>query len=144
MLTRTPVNKGQKLPPEPLTQAEVGRLLNACSTRAPTGIRNRALIILLWRGQLRISEALALKPKDMDVDTGTVRVLHGKGDRARTVGLDPMAMAVLQQWLDVRAARGTPRRAPVICTLAGEPVKDAYVRALLPRLALKQVNPCAF
>ncbi|MHC4404387.1 MAG: hypothetical protein ACYTG0_32430, partial [Planctomycetota bacterium] len=37
----------------------------ACSKRAPTGIRNRALIAILYRGQLRISEALALKPKDL-------------------------------------------------------------------------------
>ncbi len=70
--------------------------MDGCSKRAPTGIRNGALIALLYRGQLRIGEALALKPKDLDFDAGTVRVLHGKGDMARTIGLDDGALAVLQ------------------------------------------------
>ena len=41
----------------------------------------------LEAGDLRISEALALKPKDLDADSGTVRILAGKGNKARTVGL---------------------------------------------------------
>jgi integrase/recombinase XerD len=68
--------------------------MGACSKRAPTGIRNRALIAMLYRGQLRIGEALALKPKDLDRKAGTVRVLHGKGDKSRTVGLDDGAGAI--------------------------------------------------
>ena len=44
-------NKGIKLPPEPLTTTEVRALLAACSTRAPTGIRNRALLVTLWRAR---------------------------------------------------------------------------------------------
>ena len=49
-------NKGRKLPPEPLTAQEVKDLLRACSTRAATGVRNRALIAVLYRAGLRISE----------------------------------------------------------------------------------------
>ena len=58
-----PSNKGRKLPPEPLSADEVKALIRACSTRATTGIRNRALIVVLYRAGLRISEALALLPK---------------------------------------------------------------------------------
>ena len=58
---RTPWNKGRRLPPEILTPTEVNALMSACSKRAPTGVRNRALIALLYRGQLRLSEALSLK-----------------------------------------------------------------------------------
>jgi len=47
-------NKGETFPVEVLTSDEVKALLAACSKRAPTGIRNRALIALLYRGQLRI------------------------------------------------------------------------------------------
>lgn len=89
---KQPWNKGRKLPPEVLTGSEVNALLGVCSKRAPTGIRNRALIAMLYRGQLRIGEALAFKPKDLDRKGGTLRVLHGKGDRARTVGLDSGAV----------------------------------------------------
>ena len=51
-------NKGRSYPPEILTSAEVEALLHACSNRASTGIRNRALIAMLYRGGLRLGEAL--------------------------------------------------------------------------------------
>ena len=57
-------------PVEILTAEEVKSLLRACSGRAPTGIRNRALIALGWRGGLRLGEVLALYPKDLDRETG--------------------------------------------------------------------------
>src|SRR5262249_4758774 len=74
---QAPANRGRKLPPEPLTADEIAALLKACSARSTTGLRHRALIVLLWRGQLRVSEALGLVPKDLDQQAGTVRVLHG-------------------------------------------------------------------
>lgn len=137
MNSRTPANKGCKLPAEPLTQDEVKSLLQTCSKRALTGIRNQALIVMLYRGGTRISEALALLPKDLNAQAGTVRILHGKGDKARVVGLDAGAWAILQLWLDRRAAAGISSRAPVFCTLQGKSMKTAYVRKLLPRLARK-------
>jgi site-specific recombinase XerD len=135
-VSRTPANKDRRLPAELLSPDEVRALLRACSSRAPTGIRNRALIAVLYRGGLRISEALALLPKDVDV-AGTLTVLHGKGDRRRTVGMDPAAFALLERWLDRRRAIGLSGRRPVFCTLAGEPLDTSYVRRLLPRLARK-------
>ena len=64
-----------------------------------------------------------------------MRVLHGKGDRARTVGLDPEAFAVVERWIDSRSARRINGRARLFCTLQGKPLDTAYIRALLPRLA---------
>lgn len=125
------------LPTEPLTRDEVLALMKASSNRAPTGIRNRALIVLLWRAGLRIAEALALLPKDLDVREGTVRVLRGKGSKSRVVPLDPDAFAVVQRWADKREKLGIGPRRTLICTLKGGPLKDAYVREALPRLARK-------
>jgi len=136
-IDHVPANKGKKLPPEPLSAEEVKALLRACSKRATTGIRNRALIVVLYRGGLRVSEALAVMPKDLNPTNGTIRVLHGKGDHDRVVGLDTGAWAILQLWLDRRAAAGINGRAPVFCTLKGRSMKSAYVRGLLPRLARK-------
>ena len=67
--------KGKKYPAEPLTACEARLLIKACSRRAPTGVRNAALITLLYRGGLRITEALSLKPKDINLQEGSVRVL---------------------------------------------------------------------
>lgn len=126
-----------KYPVEILTAAEIRALINACSNRAPTGVRNRALIAVLYRCGLRIGEALALMPKDLNEQAGSVRVLHGKGDKARTVGLDPDGFAYVSRWLERRRKLGINGRALVFCTLDGKPLKQAYIRSLLPRLALK-------
>ena len=121
-------------------------LIKACSNRAPTDIRNRALLVALYRGGLRVSEALGLHPKDLDRAAGTVTVLRGKGGKRRTIGLDAGAFAVVERWLDVRAKRGINGRAPIFCTLRGKPVAPAYVRVLCKRLARrarieKRVHP---
>ena len=100
-----------------------------------TGVRNRALLVLLYRAGCRISEALRLRPKDLDRAAGTVTVLRGKGETRRTIGLDPGAFAVVERWFDVRAKLGIGGRSAIICTLKGKPLASAYVRALRPRLA---------
>jgi site-specific recombinase XerD len=137
--------KGRRFPAEPLTADEVAALLRGCSGRAPTGIRNRALIAVMYRAGLRIAEALALRPADVNVTDGTVRVLHGKGDKSRTVGLDAGALAVVARWMDRRREFGF-RNGPLFCTLHGEPLSDRYVRDMLKRLAAragleKRVHP---
>jgi site-specific recombinase XerD len=130
-----PANAGKRYPAEILTADEVRALIAVCSKRAPTGIRNRALLVLLYRGGLRISEALALKPKDVDAASGTITVLHGKGDRRRTVGLDDGAFDVVARWLERRKDLGLNGWQPLVCTLEGKPLRSSYVRTLLPRLA---------
>ncbi len=120
-----------------LTEPEAIALIKACSQRAPTGIRNRALIAVLWRCGLRISEALALELRDVDLEASTLRVRHGKGDRSRTVGLDEQTSALLARWLDRRRRLNPGARAPVFCTLKSGRLDTSYVRRLLPRLAHK-------
>ena len=124
----------RRYPVEPLTPGEVARLLRQCSTTAPTGIRNRALITVMYRGGLRINEALALRASDINPDRGTIRVLHGKGDKARTVAIDDGGMAIIQRWADVRARLP---RGPLFCTLAGSPMSDVYVRNMMHRIGRK-------
>jgi len=133
---------------------EVRALIVACSTRAPTGVRNRALIAVLWRCGLRIAEAVGddgkggLRAADVDLDAGTLRVQHGKGDKARKVGLDTTTAALLARWLDRRKAMGFNGKQPLFCTItsgtrkgatlaAGSHMDQSYVRHLLRRLAAK-------
>jgi len=127
----------RKLDADLLTPREIETLLRACSGRAPTGIRNRAMLALAWRSGLRIGEALALRPKDLDLAAGTLVVQHGKGDKRRVVGIDAGTSALVQRWLDVRRKRAINARAAVFCTLNGDPIEASYVRHLLPRLARK-------
>jgi len=98
-------NKGWRFQPETLTLEEVQRLLASFSQR-PEGIRNCALIAVLYRTGLRINEALTLYPKDLDLERGAIRVLNGKGGKSRVVGVDPGAIAMLNEWLDTRSRLG--------------------------------------
>jgi site-specific recombinase XerD len=121
-----------KRPPEVLSVGEIEALLAGCSRRAPTGKRNRALITLMWRTGLRIGEALALSARDVDTERRVVFVQHGKGDKARRLGLDGLALAELELWLQVR-----PRSQWLFCTLSGHSMDQSYVRHLMRRLGLR-------
>lgn len=136
----TPSNAGVKLPAEPLTEAEANALIAVIPSRSMTGKRNRALVTILYRGGLRIAEALALKASDIDPDRGTVRILRGKGAKSRTIGLEPGAMATVQRWMDVRKAAGI-RNGVLFCTIsgdaAGQPLSRQYVSMMLKRQAAK-------
>jgi site-specific recombinase XerC len=104
----------------------------ACSSTSASGIRNRALIALLYRSGLRLSEALDLYPKDVDFGRGAIRVLNGKGGKSRVSGIDPGALAILQRWVEVRANFGHNGSKPLFCTASGERVSNAYIRRLFP------------
>jgi integrase len=136
---KEPGNKGRTFPPEPLTQREALALLNACG-KGNAGLRNRALIVVMWRGLLRCQEALDLYPKDLNLDEGAIRVLHAKGDKAndprnRTVGLDPMACAIVARWMEARGKLGLTGRQPVFCVISkptlGSSLHSQYVRGML-------------
>ena len=125
---------GRVLDADLLSGAEVELLLRHCSRRAPTGVRNRALLVVLWRCGLRLGEALALRPKDLDPEAGTLVVQRGKGGRRRVVGVDAGTAALVGRWLETRRKRGIAG-GPLFCTLGGRPMDQSYVRHLLPRLA---------
>ena len=127
-------NRGQVLAAEVLTPGELERVL-AANNNGLTGQRNRALIVIGWRAGLRISEALALKMGDLNQAEQTVRILHGKGNKARTVGLDGGAWSVVRHWIGIREAAGISSASPLFCTGDGGKLSDRYVRELLPRLA---------
>lgn len=123
----------RKYPAEHYSRAECLAMIDACG-RSWYGRRNAALIAVLWRSGLRLAEALALRPKDLDFEAQTIRVLHGKGDKARTVGMDNQEVAVLRSWLHVER-RDYPADAPLFCTRTGGPIPQSYVRRTLPELA---------
>lgn len=133
----------RRFPPEVLTDHEVHRLLDACGHDGLTSLRNRALIAILYRAGLRISEALALEPKDLELDHGSIRVLRAKGGTYRTCGIDPQAAGIVQAWIDARQkwspneghTHGRAVRSPAFCTRDGTALSTAYVRRLLPALA---------
>jgi hypothetical protein len=61
---------------------------------------------------------------------GSLRVLHGKGDKARTAPLPADASEAIDRWLDCRKRLGLTGRHPLSCTLTGDRLWDSYVRTL--------------
>jgi integrase len=117
-------NAGRKYPAEPLTPAEVTAIIGQCSRRAPTGIRNRALLTLLYRSGLRVSEVLAVRPSDVDMNKHSIRLLGTKSGQAQTRGFHPSADDALARWTDTRKALGIGGHCKLFCTLAGTPLSD--------------------
>jgi integrase len=132
---RPPGNKGRTYPPDPPPVEEIVALLKGCPD-SPNGRRLRALIIVLWRSGLRISEALALLENDLNPAAGSITVRSGKGGKRRVVGMDPWGWALLEPWLIER--QSYPPNA-VFCVLegptAGRSMGAAQVRYELRRLA---------
>lgn len=139
---KSPANAGKRYAAEPLTSDEAQALIDAIPGTGPLAHRNRALIALLWRSGLRISEALALRPADVDLKTGVVRVREGKGRKSRVAVIDGRALGYLTAWLGVRSSKlGLNGRQPLFCSVAsgdtrkpGDPIDSSYVRRLLPKL----------
>ena len=82
--------------PDTLDVEEVDRLLEAASSG---GLRDRALLELLYAAGLRVSEAVGLDRDDVSLDGAFVRVI-GKGDKERLVPIGDVALDWLVSWLD--------------------------------------------
>jgi len=89
--------------PKTLAEPDVEALLEAPDVATPIGLRDRAMLELLYATGLRVSELVRLKPGEVSLDMGVVRVF-GKGAKARLVPLGEEAAAWLARYQ--REARG--------------------------------------
>lgn len=119
------------LPPVVINEELWRRILEVTPGDSVVGSRNRALLHVLYCAGLRISEALALRGDDVDLDSSTVRVRRGKGGKYRIAALLDPAGDELRPLL-ARCGRGL-----VFTSSTGEPLRDSYVRAWLKRTAHK-------
>jgi site-specific recombinase XerD len=132
---RPPRNKGLRYPADPPTVEEIVAVMRAASDERH-GWRLRAMIVVLWRGGLRIHEALALGEHDLDHRRGSLLVRNGKGGRRREIGMDTWGWEQLRPWL---AARLELPVGPLFCVIdgptRGRPWSSANVRVEFRRLA---------
>ncbi len=83
--------------PTSLTEQEVEALLNAPNRGEPEGFRDRVMLELLYATGLRVSELVALRPGQINLNQGVVRIT-GKGGKERLVPLGEEAIAWLERF----------------------------------------------
>lgn len=89
--------------PKYLNLEEINRLTETPDTARATGLRNRAMLELLYAAGLRVSELCQIEISDLDGDQGVVRVM-GKGGKQRLVPFGETALEAIDAWL----ANGRP------------------------------------
>src|SRR2546429_1347477 len=133
---RAPRNKGMLYPADPPAVEEIVCVMRSAS-EDPHGFRLRAMIVMLWRGGLRIQEALALSEHDLDPRRGSVLVRRGKGGHRREVGMDGWGWENLRPWLSERLELPA---GPLFCVIdgptRGRPWSAAAVRTEFRRHAV--------
>lgn len=118
-----------------LSPQDLEDLMQACED-SPAGLRNRALIALLAGTGIRISEALAALPEDLDLKKRRLFVRNGKGGKTRTVWVHPDAKKPVRDWLRARKKLDVEDEGVTLfCNLSGEALSSSYVRRMLPQLA---------
>ena len=130
-----PATRGRLYPADPPTVEEIVAVMREASDDRH-GYRLRALIVVLWRGGLRVQEALTLGERDLDPRRGSLLVRNGKGGRRREIGMDAWGWEQLRPWLDARVELPV---GPLFCVIdgatRGRPWSSANARVEFRRLA---------
>lgn len=129
--------------PRFLSEQEMELLLNAPDITTDTGVRDRALLELMYAAGLRVSELVVLKLADVDMNGGLITLL-GKGSKQRRVPLGKSAIHWLQRYASVRAAWGHEHKAQFFLQ-QGKPLTRqtawAIIKSLASQADLQEVSP---
>jgi site-specific recombinase XerD len=106
LLYGTSLPRRPKTLPKVLDPQVIARLVQAPDAATPAGLRDRAILELLYAGGLRISELVALDVRSVDLDGGRA-IVRGKGARERVVLFGEPALVALVRYLE----RGRPELA---------------------------------
>jgi integrase/recombinase XerD len=129
--------------PKFLTEDEINRLLAAPDVSTEEGIRDRAVLEIMYATGLRVSELVNLKTTDIDLLAGLV-VCHGKGNKERRVPLGKSAIHWLQQYAAMKAGYGK-QSLPYMFLHRGRPLTRQMAWSMIKRHAekagIKNVSP---
>jgi integrase/recombinase XerD len=124
--------------PKALAESEISALMNAPDLQQPNGLRDRAMIELMYASGLRVSELVNLPTTAVNLRQGVLRVM-GKGSKERLVPLGEEA----QHWLERYLAEARPRLAgkrslaPLFLTRSGEAMSRQQFWTVVKTLAVR-------
>ena len=129
--------------PKFLTEEEVDQLFSMPDVCTEEGIRDRAMLELMYAAGLRVSELVSLKQTQVDVYAGVVNC-HGKGSKERRVPVGKSAVHWLQKYAAVRALYGKGAY-PNLFLKGGKPLTRqlawSMIKGYAEKIGLKNVSP---
>jgi integrase/recombinase XerD len=129
--------------PRFLSEQEMDLLLAAPDVSTDTGVRDRAMLELMYAAGLRVSELIVLKLADVDLHSGLI-VCQGKGSKQRRVPIGKSAIHWLQRYTGVRAAWGHEHKLQFFLQ-KGRPltrqVAWAIIKSHAAKAGLQEVSP---
>ncbi len=135
--------KGRYLP-RFLNQAEIEALLLVPDTSTEVGLRDRAILELMYSSGLRVSEAVSIQVKDIDLDAG-VLTTTGKGSKTRRVPVGSSAVEWLKTYLVTRAKKEDIEVPNLFVTPAGRPITRQtiflFIKEYARKCGLEDVSP---
>jgi len=129
--------------PRFLSEQEMELLLAAPDVSTDTGVRDRAMLELMYATGLRVSELCLLKVADVDLHTGLI-VCQGKGSKQRRVPIGKSAIHWLQQYAAVRASWGHEHTPQVFLNrgrILTRQVAWTIIKTHATRAGLQEVSP---
>lgn len=130
--------------PRFLNQTEVEMLLAMPDTSTEIGLRDRALIELMYASGLRVSEAANVKLKDLDLDGGIITTT-GKGGKTRRVPVGASAVEWLKSYSALRKKRQNIGSDNLFLSRAGKPIDRQIIHTVITKYAgkcgLEAVSP---
>ena len=130
--------------PRVLTTEEVNRLLQAPDLATKEGLRDRALLELMYATGLRISEAISLTHRDLNLRSRILRC-HGKGNKERRVPITETALRWIQQYTSTTSPRRQPALTAFVFLNQDRPLTRQFTWALINQYAtnagLNNVTP---
>ena len=152
ILAKNPVReidipKTGKSLPKVISVAEVDALLSAGDLTNPKGLRNTAMLEVMYGAGLRVSELILLKVQDVSLDTGLLRVM-GKGAKERIVPIGRQARDLTRQWMEAGRPQALKNMASpyLFVARAGRPMTRQGFWKIVKKYALmagikKEVTP---
>ena len=134
-MTKIKVAKSKPKVIVPFSNEEISRMLVVCDYDYEhhakfIGSRNRAIILVLLDTGIRLSELLGMKVRDINNDTGYIRVL-GKGSKERVVRIGKVAQKAVWRYLMYRTRKDAQE---IWLTEEGKPLHKSGVQSLVKRL----------
>ena len=130
--------------PKFLNQAEMENLLSAPDVSQETGLRDRAILELMYACGLRVSEAVDLRVSDAELDAG-ILTCKGKGNKTRKIPIGASAVEWLKSYLVLRRRKENIEIQNLFVSSLGRPINRQiifnFIKEYAKKVGLEDVSP---